>query len=105
YSSRRRHTTSKRDWSSDVCSSDLNAIDCSNNLEKCVKDCTMVVFAVPSHALREVAHKVKPFIICNEISVNVAKGIENDTFMTMSDRKSVVEETDISYECRCEWSK
>src|SRR5207249_5690576 len=25
FSSRRRHTTSKRDWSSDVCSSDLNA--------------------------------------------------------------------------------
>src|SRR5207249_5516973 len=26
FSSRRRHTRSKRDWSSDVCSSDLNAI-------------------------------------------------------------------------------
>src|SRR5699024_11534813 len=25
FSSRRRHTRSKRDWSSDVCSSDLNA--------------------------------------------------------------------------------
>src|SRR5699024_11972605 len=27
FSSRRRHTRSKRDWSSDVCSSDLIAID------------------------------------------------------------------------------
>src|SRR5699024_11820400 len=27
FSSRRRHTRSKRDWSSDVCSSDLNMID------------------------------------------------------------------------------
>src|SRR5699024_11247702 len=27
YSSRRRHTRSKRDWSSDVCSSDLNLDD------------------------------------------------------------------------------
>src|SRR5699024_11395936 len=26
FSSRRRHTRSKRDWSSDVCSSDLNAL-------------------------------------------------------------------------------
>src|SRR5207249_6841384 len=26
FSSRRRHTRSKRDWSSDVCSSDLNAV-------------------------------------------------------------------------------
>src|SRR5699024_299588 len=28
FSSRRRHTRSKRDWSSDVCSSDLLAISC-----------------------------------------------------------------------------
>src|SRR5699024_12094787 len=27
FSSRRRHTRSKRDWSSDVCSSDLGAVD------------------------------------------------------------------------------
>src|SRR5699024_11301495 len=27
YSSRRRHTRSKRDWSSDVCSSDLEAME------------------------------------------------------------------------------
>src|SRR5699024_11536224 len=27
FSSRRRHTISKRDWSSDVCSSDLSTID------------------------------------------------------------------------------
>src|SRR5699024_11826687 len=27
FSSRRRHTRSKRDWSSDVCSSDLGALD------------------------------------------------------------------------------
>src|SRR5699024_11683962 len=27
FSSRRRHTRSKRDWSSDVCSSDLNAVE------------------------------------------------------------------------------
>src|SRR5699024_11873305 len=27
FSSRRRHTRSKRDWSSDVCSSDLQAVD------------------------------------------------------------------------------
>src|SRR5699024_11501140 len=27
FSSRRRHTRSKRDWSSDVCSSDLNIVE------------------------------------------------------------------------------
>src|SRR5699024_4592244 len=30
FSSRRRHTRSKRDWSSDVCSSDLNDVLASN---------------------------------------------------------------------------
>src|SRR5699024_11719244 len=29
FSSRRRHTRSKRDWSSDVCSSDLSGCECS----------------------------------------------------------------------------
>src|SRR5699024_11359100 len=31
FSSRRRHTRSKRDWSSDVCSSDLNEVKTSRN--------------------------------------------------------------------------
>jgi glycerol-3-phosphate dehydrogenase (NAD(P)+) len=61
-----------------------DTIDCSNSLEKCIDDCKMVVFAVPSHAMREVARKVKPHIAGSEILVSVAKGIENDTFMTMS---------------------
>src|SRR5699024_12227148 len=36
FSSRRRHTRSKRDWSSDVCSSDLLEVikDCEANLSK-----------------------------------------------------------------------
>src|SRR5690606_40943462 len=32
YSSRRRHTRFSRDWSSDVCSSDLTMFDSRNNL-------------------------------------------------------------------------
>src|SRR5699024_11733848 len=31
FSSRRRHTRSKRDWSSDVCSSDLRPLSCANS--------------------------------------------------------------------------
>src|SRR5699024_11573501 len=34
FSSRRRHTISKRDWSSDVCSSDLDFTDCLNLLNE-----------------------------------------------------------------------
>src|SRR5699024_11536710 len=34
FSSRRRHTRSKRDWSSDVCSSDLFSSNCSTACSK-----------------------------------------------------------------------
>src|SRR5699024_11469763 len=34
FSSRRRHTSSKRDWSSDVCSSDLVSLGIRRTLEK-----------------------------------------------------------------------
>lgn len=55
-----------------------------NNLEQCMQSQDMVVFATPSHALREVAQKLKPCLDGHEILVTVAKGIENDTFKTMS---------------------
>src|SRR5699024_12012743 len=35
FSSRRRHTRSKRDWSSDVCSSDLPCADCCLGTRRC----------------------------------------------------------------------
>jgi glycerol-3-phosphate dehydrogenase (NAD(P)+) len=44
----------------------------------------MVVFATPSHALREVAGKAKAHLTGNEIIVSVAKGIEQDSLMTPS---------------------
>ena len=55
-----------------------------NNIEQCLQSQDIVVFATPSHALREVAKKIKPCLDGHEILVTVAKGIENDTFMTMS---------------------
>jgi glycerol-3-phosphate dehydrogenase (NAD(P)+) len=44
----------------------------------------MVVFATPSHALREVAEKARAYLSGQEIIVSVAKGIEQDTLMTPS---------------------
>ena len=55
-----------------------------NDLEHCLRDQDMVVFATPSHTLREVAAKIKPCLDGHEILVTVSKGIENDTFKTMS---------------------
>lgn len=71
-----------------------DSIVCFNELEECVPGRDMVVFATPSHAMREVAQKVKPHFSGEEMVVSVAKGIENDTFMTMSQVLSeVLEDT------------
>ncbi|MAO63400.1 MAG: NAD(P)H-dependent glycerol-3-phosphate dehydrogenase [Balneola sp.] len=55
-----------------------------NDLEQCMKSQDMVVFATPSHTLRDVAGNLKPCLDGHEILVTVAKGIENDSFKTMS---------------------
>lgn len=60
------------------------SIKAYNDIEYCLKSQDMVVFATPSHTLREVAAKLKPCLDGHEILVTVAKGIENDTFKTMS---------------------
>lgn len=61
-----------------------DSISCYTDLEKCLDKPEMVIFATPSHVMREVATKIKPFLNGNEIIVSVAKGIENNTFQTMS---------------------
>ena len=61
-----------------------DTVKCSTDPEECFDDPEMVVFATPSHAMREVANNIKPFLNGDEMVVSVAKGIENDTFQTMS---------------------
>lgn len=61
-----------------------DSIECFTELEDCVPDRDLIVFATPSHAMREVAQTVKPHMTGDEMVVSVAKGIENNTFMTMS---------------------
>ena len=56
----------------------------TNSIEEALNDAEMVLFATPTHALREVAGKVKPFLTGNEFVVTVSKGIEKDSFMTPS---------------------
>ncbi|MEO1022518.1 MAG: NAD(P)H-dependent glycerol-3-phosphate dehydrogenase [Bacteroidota bacterium] len=55
-----------------------------SDLEKCLTGQDMILFATPSHTLREVASKLKPCLDGHEILVTVTKGIENGTFKTMS---------------------
>jgi len=44
----------------------------------------MLVFATPSHTMREIAARVKPSLSGNELVVTVSKGIENNTYLTMT---------------------
>lgn len=61
-----------------------DSVVCYHQLEACLHDREIIVFAVPSHALREVATRVKSHLSGDEMLVNVAKGIEKHTYMTMS---------------------
>jgi len=66
---------------------DLNlpeGLEAYNDIEKCLNNQDIVLFAVPSHTLRDVAAKIKPCLSGNEILVTVSKGIENESFKTMS---------------------
>ncbi len=44
----------------------------------------MIVFVVPSRFIRSVAQRVKPYIEPQTVLVNASKGLEEDTFLTMS---------------------
>ena len=58
----------------------------TNNLEEGMKDKDFLVLAVPSIFTRSTARSMKPFIKPGQIVVNVAKGIEEDTLMTLSEQ-------------------
>jgi glycerol-3-phosphate dehydrogenase (NAD(P)+) len=61
-----------------------DTIECYTDLKECVTGRDIIVFATPSHTVREVSLKVKPHLSGSEIIVSVSKGIENDTFLTTS---------------------
>jgi len=61
------------------------SITASVSIEDTVLNSDMVLFATPTHALRDVAKTVKPYLTGKEIIVTVSKGIEKDTFMTPSE--------------------
>ena len=50
-----------------------------------VLESDFLVFAVPSFAIRQTAQKVKHLITKDTIIVNVAKGIEDETLLTLAD--------------------
>lgn len=57
----------------------------TNDLENALRDREVLVLAVPSVAVRSTARKISPYVKQGQLIVNVAKGIEESTLMTLTD--------------------
>lgn len=62
-----------------------DTVEIHNTMCDVVRDCDVVLLAVPSHFYRSVAEQVLPLVAKNTIFVSATKGIENDTLMRMSE--------------------
>jgi len=62
-----------------------NDVDISGDIEYSIHEADMIVTAVPTQFLRSVLEKIKHQDFHDLIIVNVAKGIENHSLMTVSD--------------------
>lgn len=60
-----------------------------NDIEYAVKQNKYIVLAVPSHVIREMCEKIKPFLKEEQIIINIAKGIEEESKKRLSE---VIEE-------------
>ena len=61
------------------------ALEFTKELEKAVTGMDMLLFAVPSPFVRSVAAQAAPLVAEDQVIVDVAKGIEADSFCTMSE--------------------
>ena len=57
----------------------------STHLEEVVAEANLVVFVVPSHAMRSIADQCVPFLKSGATIVSASKGIENGSLMTMEE--------------------
>ena len=57
----------------------------TGDVEEAVKDKDMLVMAVASRFTRQTSKKISPYVADRQIIVNVAKGIEEETLMTLTD--------------------
>lgn len=62
-----------------------DCIAVSNDLESSMQGKEMLILAVPSIFVRSTARMMQPYIEPGQIVVNVAKGIEEETLMNMTD--------------------
>lgn len=57
----------------------------TTDLESAIKGKEMIILAVPSPFTRSTAKSMAPFVSDGQLIVNVAKGIEDKTYMTLTD--------------------
>ena len=60
-------------------------VEITDDLEVCLRDPDVVVLAVPSPFTRSTAKQIAPLVNKGQIIVNVAKGVEEKTLMTLSE--------------------
>lgn len=61
-------------------------MEITGDLESCINTTELMVLSVPSVFTRSTAKKMSPYVKEGQIIVNVAKGIEEDTLMTLSEQ-------------------
>lgn len=61
------------------------AIDITTDLERSLRDADMAVLAVPSPYIRSTCKRMAPYMKKGQRIVNVAKGVEEKTLMTLSE--------------------
>ena len=72
-------------------------IEFTTDLEGAVCGSEMIIMAVPSVFVRSTAEKIVPFVKDSQIIVDVAKGIEEDTLMPMTEViESIVKNADVA---------
>ena len=59
-------------------------ITCSHNMAECVKDSALIVTVAPSPATRVTAKQLKEVVSEGQVIVNLSKGLEESTLMTLS---------------------
>lgn len=62
-----------------------SSMEFTERLEEAMKEKDLLVLAVPSIYTRTTAHSMKPFCKEGQLIVNVAKGVEETTLMTLSE--------------------
>ncbi len=60
-------------------------VNFTNEISDAIKHANIIVLAIPSHAIRKIIHDNKSYFNDDQIIVNIAKGIEVGTLMTVSE--------------------